>query len=67
MSADELPRPSSDRTRSTLRLVTPPEPNLDPALQTMIGEQLRSYYAALLSEPVPDRFVALVNRLDRKH
>ena len=37
---------------------------LDSQLQTLIGEQLRLFYADLLNEPVPERFVALVDRLD---
>jgi hypothetical protein len=47
--------------------VTPDDPRLDPRLQAYIGEQLRSYYADLLSEPVPERLVALLKRLDRRH
>jgi hypothetical protein len=38
---------------------------LDPQLQSVIGEQLRRYYADLLREPVPERLVALLGKLDR--
>jgi len=48
-------------------LTTLDEPKIDAQLQTKIGEQLRSYYAELMNEPVPQRLVALVSRLDRKH
>ncbi len=36
---------------------------LDPQLQALIGEQLRLYYVDLLREPVPDRLVALLDKL----
>jgi len=36
---------------------------LDPRLQAFIGEQLRLYYVDLLREPVPDRLVAILDRL----
>jgi len=50
-----------------IRLTTPDEPKLDSRLQAHIGEQLRSYYAELIDEPVPSRFAELLKRLDRKH
>jgi hypothetical protein len=31
-----------------------------------IGEHLRRHYASLLSEPIPDRFVELLRRLDQR-
>jgi len=37
---------------------------LDPRLQAFIGEQLRLYYVDLLREPVPDRLIALLDKLD---
>jgi hypothetical protein len=30
---------------------------------TFLGEQLQAYYAQLISEPVPDRFVQLLQQL----
>jgi hypothetical protein len=59
--------PSGSPRPQSVRLVSPEEPKLDPKLQALIGEQLRGYYAELLSEPVPERFAELVKRLDRKH
>lgn len=37
--------------------------SLDPQLQSLIGEQLRIYYAELLSEPMPDRFLEVLRQL----
>jgi len=34
--------------------------------QTQIGQQLRTLYDAVLTEPVPDRFVELLAELERK-
>jgi hypothetical protein len=41
-----------------------PEPNLPLHVATFLGEQLQAYYAHLMSEPVPDRFVQLLAQLD---
>lgn len=43
-----------------------PEPNLPPHVVTFLGEQLQACYARLTSEPVPARFVQLLEQLDRK-
>jgi hypothetical protein len=48
-----------DRPRSQRRLRTPPE-----FLPALIGEQLRRYYASLVSEPIPPHFVDLLKRMD---
>ena len=37
---------------------------LDRAIQARIGEQLRAMYDGLVEQPVPDRFHALLARLD---
>jgi hypothetical protein len=58
------PKPQFPRP---IRLTTLDEPKIDSQLQTKIGEQLRSYYAELMNDPVPRRFIDLVSRLDRKH
>lgn len=58
-SGTRFPRP--------IRLATLDEAKIDSQLQTKIGEQLRSYYADLMNEPVPRRLIELVSRLDRKH
>ena len=41
-----------------------PEPTLPPHVAAFLGEQLQTYYAQLMSEPVPDRFVQLLKQLD---
>jgi hypothetical protein len=41
-------------------------PQGGPARMRTLGEQLQAYYAQLISEPVPDRFVQLLQQLDRK-
>jgi len=40
-----------------------PHPRLGPDLQAVIGEQLRAVYHEIVSEPVPDRFVRLLQEL----
>jgi hypothetical protein len=41
------------------------EPTLPHEVTTHIGEQLRSYYAELMSEPIPERFVRLLGELGK--
>jgi hypothetical protein len=43
-----------------------PEPILPPHVATFLGEQLQAFYSHLMSEPVPDRLLQLLNQLDRK-
>jgi hypothetical protein len=43
-----------------------PEPTLPPHVAAFLGEQLQTYYAQLMSEPVPDRFAQLLKQLDGK-
>jgi hypothetical protein len=43
-----------------------PEPNLPPHVAAFLGEQLQAFYSHLMSEPVPDRFVQLLQQLDGK-
>lgn len=42
---------------------SPPRTEDDP-LQTLIGQQLKSLYDSVLSEPIPERFVELLAKLD---
>jgi hypothetical protein len=53
---DPAPRPARPFRRKARQ-------GLDPRLQTFIGEQLRLYYVDLVREPVPDRLVALLDKL----
>ena len=43
-----------------------PYPHLDNELQAMIGRQLSAIYHEILTEPVPDRFIRLLDELARK-
>jgi hypothetical protein len=43
------------------------EPSLDRAIQERIGDHLRAMYDDLMQQPVPDRFVELLNRLERRN
>jgi len=39
---------------------------LEPDLQAHIGRQLRAVYDGVVNEPVPDRFLRLLEELERK-
>ena len=51
-------RPSHDRK--------PPRGMLDRSLQAQLGRQLRSIYSDIASEPVPERFVKLLEELEAR-
>jgi hypothetical protein len=40
------------------------EPKIDRVTQTRLGDQLRAMYDDLVSQPVPDRFKDLLERLE---
>jgi len=76
-SAEQQVRPSAHPKRSVARAPAVPEdavgpdqaqqgPRLGADLQAVIGQQLRAVYHEILSEPVPDRFVRLLNELATK-
>lgn len=44
----------------------PSEPTLDRAIQERIGDHLRAMYDDLVQQPVPDRLVDLLNRLEKR-
>ena len=44
--------------------LTVPNGRIDPRFQAEIGKQLRALYDDVVNEPIPDRFVELLNRLD---
>jgi hypothetical protein len=39
---------------------------IDEHIQRRIGAKLRSYYDELLNEPIPDKFIELLVKLDEK-
>jgi Anti-sigma factor NepR len=43
------------------------EPALDRAIQERIGDHLRAMYDDLMQQPVPDRFVELLKRLEKRN
>ena len=59
----------AERARSSMHPPTPPERN-DPSLgrdvQTKIGQQLRAIYDDVVNQGIPDRFVELLNKLDKR-
>ena len=59
--------PPSERDRTSEFRRGPAEiPVLAPASAARIGSQLRSYYGNLMQEPIPDRFVQLLEELQQK-
>jgi hypothetical protein len=43
------------------------EPGLDRVIQDRIGDHLRAMYDDLVRQPVPDRFVELLGRLEKRN
>ena len=43
------------------------QPSLNRAVQAQLGQRLRHFYEALAlgEQPVPDRFIEIINRLDQ--
>jgi hypothetical protein len=60
----------SDMKPTAETVVTPPAPApgaiLEADLQAQIGRQLRAVYDEVLNEGVPDRFLRLLEELERK-
>lgn len=42
------------------------ETHIDEHIQRRIGAKLRSYYDELLNEPIPEKFIELLVKLDEK-
>jgi Anti-sigma factor NepR len=40
------------------------EPTLSPGVAAHLGDRLRAYYAHLMSDPIPDHLVRLLQALD---
>jgi hypothetical protein len=62
--ADMSPR----QTAETIPVLPAPVPGvaLEPDLQAHIGRQLRAVYEEVVNEAVPDRFLKLLEELERK-
>jgi hypothetical protein len=58
----------SEKSRRNVSIQEAPEKSevagLDERMQAHIGVQLRSMYDAYLNEPIPDRIVELLEKLD---
>jgi len=75
-SSDQPPRSASHATVVDCERADAPSqaalersqqhPQLDAGVQARIGRQLRAVYHEILSEPVPDRFVRLLDELATK-
>jgi len=57
---------SADGPKRAVRARAAQHPRLDTDLQAVIGQQLRAVYHEILNEPVPDRFVRLLQQLATK-
>jgi hypothetical protein len=57
---------SADGPKRAVREAVGQHPRLDSDLQAVIGQQLRAVYHEVLNEPVPDRFVRLLEQLATK-
>jgi hypothetical protein len=61
---DDERMPGTECVVIPLRARGPTSPALDRAAQGRIGEQLRAMYGALTEAPIPERLLALLDRLD---
>lgn len=64
MMSGDWAEASRRRLRISVEDEAPAEAALDRAVQTRIGEQLRAMYDGLMEQPVPERFHALLARLE---
>lgn len=64
VTATESPDPAVPRTGPGAAAADGADPGLDRPTQGRIGDQLRAMYDDLLNQPVPDRFVDLLKKLD---
>jgi hypothetical protein len=56
-------RAATDRKSADIDGRLDSSPALDRAIQNRIGDKLRAMYGELADQPVPDRFVSLLNQL----
>jgi len=61
-------KPAASRSRvATQEPAAEPGPSLGEDIRTKIGRQLRDMYDDVVAQGVPDRFVELLNRLERQN
>ena len=64
---EEEPRKQqSMASQSPSRDLEPPRAMLDRSLQAQLGRQLRAIFADISNEPVPDRFIKLLEELEAR-
>jgi len=66
LRAVAINRAIADGPKRAVRERVAQQPRLDSDLQAVIGQQLRAVYHEILDEPVPDRFVRLLEQLATK-
>ncbi len=74
MGEHDIPKPGhtdkmiSEATANSqpIRPAPPRPPGMRPEIQAQIGQQLRAVYQAIVNEPVPERFLRLIEELERK-
>lgn len=57
-----------DRTKTTMcdaDIETSEQLNKNDPMQMLIGQQLKAYYNGVLSEPIPERLLHLLDKLDQ--
>ena len=57
---------NSKKMAGKLPVLSPSSAKAEPQIQDLIGRRLKAYYDDVVNEPVPDRFVELLNRLEAK-
>ncbi len=65
-SASTVVQPVADGSQDEIQPVAAHTPSLNPEIQAQLGDLLRGMYDELLTRPIPDRFAALLDRLDRE-
>lgn len=51
--------------RTAVQGVSGREPAIDPKVQQAIGKRLRAVYDDVINEPIPDKFMELLAKLER--
>ena len=64
MTRENGPHDSKETDKMLNGTELEPEVYLDPKIQAAIGKALRSYSADIVSAPIPDKFLALLARLE---
>jgi len=53
------------KMRTAVQGVSGREPAIDPKVQQAIGKRLRAVYDDVINEPIPDKFMELLAKLER--